>query len=406
VMMGGKQLDERTAYVRVIFKRTFLPAQTTEKVLTRPQVLFSVQGGQCEQQACVLVSKNLPIPWADNKLPSQFSPLPAALNGANGAIRQSGDAYTALISAVFHNQRDRFVATYNLLRSWEIWTPLLQSPVEPRIYEKSGGNNLDTLVIGNTMQFADGGRCNLVESCPNVNITQFRDQQLVSGEAQSVVTLLAKDLLNRAKEAISQRGVFHLALSGGSTPDLLFHQLAFFVPEFPWQNTHIWQVDERCVNAQSPDRNYHTLSRNLLQFVSIPHDQVHPMPTDAECLKEDQGAARYAKELKHYTEVLDFVLLGVGDDGHTASLFPGQVDADEKANIALAAGPKGGVKRMTMTFPLLNKASHAAVLMIGAKKRDIINKLEKAGADIQTYPITGVKVPSLTWYIDCPALSK
>jgi glucose-6-phosphate 1-dehydrogenase len=123
--VAGKQLDERSAYVKVVFKRDVVAVPREGGSTQGPrELLFHVQGGKYGQ-AAVLATKDLPLPKLEH-LP-QFAKLSSELSADfNGAARQKSDPYTTLLAAVYNAQRDRFVATYNLLRSWEVWTPLLK----------------------------------------------------------------------------------------------------------------------------------------------------------------------------------------------------------------------------------------------------------------------------------------
>ena len=221
---------------------------------------------------------------------------------------------------------------------------------------------------------------------------------------------LGHDLVESSLRAIRDRGVFHLALSGGSTPEPFYMRLCTD-PRFrviPWSQTHIWMVDERRVPADDDRLNFKMIKPVLIDHIPIRSRQVHPMPV-LEPLAEDV----YEAELRSVVPDgrLDFILLGMGDDGHTASLFPGSRSLSETDRwIAANDGP--GVTppaRLTMTYPLINAGREVAVLATKAKKaqrlRSIHDMLASTGPDLQKYPITGVNPieGSLTWYLDAPA---
>jgi 6-phosphogluconolactonase len=221
---------------------------------------------------------------------------------------------------------------------------------------------------------------------------------------------LGADLTDAALKALRDRGVFHLALSGGSTPEPFYMRLCTD-PRFraiPWGSTHIWLVDERRVPADDDRLNFRMIKSVLVDHIPIRTRQVHPMP-----VMEENAAELYEAELRSIVPDgrLDFILLGMGDDGHTASLFPGSRGLQENSSwIAANDGP--GVTpppRLTMTYPLINAGRELAVLATKAKKapmlRSIHDQLASAGPDIQKYPITGVNpaAGTLTWYLDAAA---
>lgn len=256
----------------------------------------------------------------------------------------------------------------------------------------------------------------------------------VAATADELYDDLALALMAIAVESVAARGVFQLALSGGSTPEPFYMRLVTD-PRFravPWRQTHAWMVDERRVAEDDPKSNFGMIRETLLDHVPIRKRQVHPMPV----LTEDP-ATIYEKELAEAFELpppsapgpapgrgrvggeassgplprLDWVLLGMGDDGHTASLFPGSPALHERWRwIAVNDGP--GVTpppRVTMTYPLLNAARNLAVLVVGARKaitlQRIASQLRTGGPDPEHWPITGVQPDSgtLAWYLDAAA---
>ncbi len=226
---------------------------------------------------------------------------------------------------------------------------------------------------------------------------------------------LAALLMNAAFRAIQARGVFHLALSGGSTPEPFFVHLVIDLRfrAIPWEYTHLWQVDERRVPEDDPQRNWKMIHETLADHVPAKTRQRHPMP-----VLDPDPAGRYEAELWQQVAAgevggrklprLDFILLGMGGDGHTASLFPGSPALQEHQKlVAINAGPKvTPPDRLTLTYPLLNAARQAAVLVTGESKRATLNRIaaqiRTQGRDPQTYPITGLDLADgeLTWFAD------
>ncbi|VAX40850.1 6-phosphogluconolactonase, eukaryotic type [hydrothermal vent metagenome] len=237
---------------------------------------------------------------------------------------------------------------------------------------------------------------------------------VVREEVADLIDAIAADLLVQAKACVRAFGDFHLALSGGSTPEPLYRRLMYDprLRQFPWKKTHLWQVDERCVAEDDAQRNWGMISEILLDHSDIPAEQAHPMP-----VLEPDGDTRYEAELREALEWrekghdrLDFVLLGMGSDLHTASLFPGSVALEARAGRLVVFNEGPGVvppRRMTMTFEMLNAARFVAVMVTGEAKREAIGRLVGGGLDRMTAPIRGIEPVggALRWYLDrkaCP----
>ncbi len=221
---------------------------------------------------------------------------------------------------------------------------------------------------------------------------------------------LAGAMWSAAKEAIAARGVYHLALSGGSTPEPFYMHMVIDLRYrlFPWEKTHIWLVDERRVPFEDERSNGRMIYESLTSQVPTPAEQVHFVPTEA-----DDPAAAYEATLRDVFEGievprLDFVLLGMGGDGHTASLFPHSPALDESTRLIVGNDGPGVIPppRVTMTYRLLNAAREIVVLVAGATKapmlQQIDSQLRDEGLDVQRYPITGVapEAGDLIWLLD------
>jgi 6-phosphogluconolactonase len=167
---------------------------------------------------------------------------------------------------------------------------------------------------------------------------------------------------------IEERGVCHLAVSGGSTPLPAWDLLATM--PLPWPAIHVWQVDERIAPDGDPQRNALGLVEHLTSVVGLPPSNLHLMPVTDDDL--DAAAARYAAELAAACGgVLDVVHLGLGPDGHTASWVPGDSVADvEDRDVALTATVYEGTRRMTLTVPCVNRARARLLAVGGADKAD------------------------------------
>jgi 6-phosphogluconolactonase len=232
----------------------------------------------------------------------------------------------------------------------------------------------------------------------------------ISPDTDELFAVLGKSLVNMAINSVQANGVFHLALSGGSTPEPFYTRLVSD-PDFrliPWDKTHVWLVDERRVPLDHEKSNYRMIRETLLDHVPMRERNKHPVPVD----EADPGAA-YERELLSHFEgrpepAIDFLLLGMGDDGHTASLFPGSGGLAEKERFVVNNEGPGVVPppRVTMTYRLINDARHVGVLCVGPKKLATLTKVDQqmrdAGPDPVTLPITGIRPRRgrLVWYLD------
>ena len=201
-------------------------------------------------------------------------------------------------------------------------------------------------------------------------------------DAPAVAREAARFLVEAGDRTIAARGRFSLALSGGSTPwQMLGHLEA---GDLPWKQVDIFQVDERVAPAGSEERNLTHLERSLVERVPVPRAQVHAMPVEAEDL--ERAARDYAARLAARTgepATLDVVHLGMGADGHTASLVPGDAVLDiGDTDVALTSTEYQGRRRMTLTFPALNRARTVLWLLTGGGKAEMLRRLRDGDASI------------------------
>jgi 6-phosphogluconolactonase len=200
-----------------------------------------------------------------------------------------------------------------------------------------------------------------------VNIEVLENAESV---AQRAAGIIAED----ARAAVVARGRFVVAVSGGHTPWLMLRGLA--TKEVPWPAVHVVQVDERVAPAGHPDRNLTHLRESLLDHSPLPPEQVHDMPVESVDL--ETAAAQYAATLKRIAgspPMLDLVHLGVGPDGHTASLIPGDPVLNiEDADVALT-GVYQARRRMTLTYPMINRSRRVLWLVTGSEKAKALSSL-------------------------------
>jgi len=186
-----------------------------------------------------------------------------------------------------------------------------------------------------------------------------------------------------SEKAIEKRGIFTAALSGGETPVEFYQRLADSKDLLPWYTSHIFLADERFVPFEHPESNFGMIRANLLEKVAIPDKNIHPVTVDRNV---DYSARRYEKRLREFFQLkegecpeFDLIILGIGEDGHTASIFPGDSSPVETSHLASAA--KLDVlkhDRITLTLPVINCAWNIAFLVLGECKARIVKKvLEK-----------------------------
>lgn len=212
----------------------------------------------------------------------------------------------------------------------------------------------------------------------------------------------------------STEGAVHIALSGGSTPKRLFKHLAdCYAEDFPWNRIHLWWVDERCVPPTHEDSNYGMTKKLLLDKVDIPADQVHRIIGEND---PDTEARRYGEEIlarvpeRESWPEFDLVLLGMGGDGHTASIFPNRLDLIETATVTVSVThPSSGQPRVSITHPVINNAKHVVFLITGPDKADMLQQvLDAEEANISPFPAAFVEPDGglLSYYLDVAAASK
>jgi 6-phosphogluconolactonase len=210
-----------------------------------------------------------------------------------------------------------------------------------------------------------------------------------------------------ARESVSYMGRFSVAISGGSTPREMHRMLAEdpYLSEIPWDKTHIFWVDERCVPENNRASNYGAAKKDFLDKVPVPEANIHPMLCHA---SPEDGAVKYQRELIDFFRpgagrlpIFDLIILGVGTDGHTASLFPGQRALEEKTNwVAAVKGGNPDVNRLTLTYPVLNRARQIVFLISGEDKAAILKTIfDGSGAGLPAQMIQAVN-GDLTWLID------
>lgn len=234
---------------------------------------------------------------------------------------------------------------------------------------------------------------------------------IIHASVEQLNNYVAKTWVESAAEAISKHGAFYVSLAGGSTPEKLYQLLASasYINSIDWNKVHIFFGDERCVPWDHEDSNYGMAMQALLAKVSIPQENIHGVNTQ---LNEPQACAeQYAETLsilprnKDGLPSFDLMLLGMGDDGHTASLFPGTQALLEKSHWTRAVYvDKFSSWRISLTFPVINASKLVLFLVAGAAKAQTLAKVFAGqSADSVDYPVQQVKATNNTqvqWCLD------
>jgi len=203
----------------------------------------------------------------------------------------------------------------------------------------------------------------------------------VLADADAVARKAAARIAAEARQAVAARGRFVMAVSGGHTPWVMLRALA--EEDVPWGNVHVFQVDERVAPEGHADRNLTHLRASLLEHAPLPPTQLHAMPVEIPDLHS--AAAKYDAELTSIAgapPVLDLVHLGLGPDGHTASLVPGDPVLDVKDHDVAVTGVYQGRNRLTLTYPVLNRARLILWLVTGSEKVPMYKRLQAADQSI------------------------
>jgi 6-phosphogluconolactonase len=200
-------------------------------------------------------------------------------------------------------------------------------------------------------------------------------------DAAAVAQAAAAIIAAQARAAVAERGRFIMAVSGGHTPWVMLRDLA--ADELPWKNVHLVQVDERVAPAGDPDRNLTHLHESLLERAPLPPEQIYAMPVESTDLEAaaNQYAATLAK-IAGSPPVLDLVHLGLGPDGHTASLVPGDPVLQVSDVDVAVTGIYQGRRRLTLTYPVLNRARGVLWLVTGKDKVGMLARLREADPSI------------------------
>jgi len=240
-------------------------------------------------------------------------------------------------------------------------------------------------------------------------ITEVRKQTDLEELSREVAVEIAGEI----KTAVSTRGRFSMALSGGRTPRLLYENLAsHYRDEIAWDMVHFFWGDERFVPKDHPESNYAMVESALISRVPVPQQNVHRIPT--ELGTPEKVAEEYEQVLRDFFSedaadaddfTFDVILQGIGEDGHTASLFPTDPVLEEQERwVVPVTAPEGysTPERITLTFPVLNRSRKAFFIVSGEGKRNVLNTILNSPAEAEKkYPAANIHpIDKLVWYVD------
>ncbi len=216
-----------------------------------------------------------------------------------------------------------------------------------------------------------------------------------------------EELVENISESAKTKNNLTIALSGGSTPELLFTMLGEnYSKSLQWDYVHFFWGDERCVSPDDPESNYGMTRTRLFEKINIPAVNIHRIRGEDDTDKE---ILRYSGEISAFTRSgkgrprFDLIILGLGEDGHTASIFPGQETLFKSDKICdVAVHPDTGQKRITITGSIINNADSVVFLVTGKKKAEIVKKIIRKSDLHENYPASLVKPENglLQWFID------
>lgn len=208
-------------------------------------------------------------------------------------------------------------------------------------------------------------------------------------------------------ETLEYNDYFHLVLSGGSTPKILFKELRKnYLDKIDWSRIHFYWGDERCVEVDSDENNYGVAFRSFISYLEIPKKNIHRIKGEEDPEKE---AKRYSKEIRTNVPLtnklpqFDLIILGLGSDGHTASIFPDQIEFIGSGKICkVAEHPETKQKRITLTGRVINNSKNAAFLVTSENKANILSEIINQKEGYKKYPASYIKLKNgkLNWYLD------
>ncbi len=238
-----------------------------------------------------------------------------------------------------------------------------------------------------------------------------RRRHYIFPDAASLAGAFACEFTTFLRESAELERLVHVALSGGSTPLAIFEQLVRDTRPEQWSHIHLYWGDERCVPPEDKDSNYGNALKTLIKPLGLDTSRVHRIRGEAEPVAE---AERYSSELleclpvENGVPVFDWIWLGLGEDGHTASIFPHEIEFwNAEENCVVATHPISGQQRISLSGNVINAARRVAFLVSGKRKSRVVNEIVMKEGNYLEYPAFYVRPDSgnLEWYLDIEATS-
>lgn len=224
----------------------------------------------------------------------------------------------------------------------------------------------------------------------------------IPGDEQKTLTFCVEHFITACKEAIKEKGSFTVALSGGSTPKAIFSMLTAppYVSQIDWSKVHLFWSDERSVPQDDLESNFHMAMDSGFKSVGIPPSQIHRMKAETNIEQE----AKLYEELLHRklkNKGFDYLMLGMGEDGHTASLFPGTKALAIQDHLVVANHvPQKDTWRMTLTFPCINSSKNIVLYVLGAKKQKLLEEIYSNKKPCYPVEEVGTDLHKALWIVD------
>ena len=249
-----------------------------------------------------------------------------------------------------------------------------------------------------------------IQQDKKINFFDDRRNLVIPGNAKETIHFCAEQFVKAANSAIQEKGTFYAALSGGNTPKAIFHCLASneFKSQIDWKNIVIFWSDERNVSPHDPQSNYKMAMEAGLVSLPIKEENIHRMPAEGEAIAIEEAAKEYEQLILKIVpkSSFDLVMLGMGEDGHTASLFPKTHGLHADGRLAIANFiPQLNTWRMSLTFECINFAHNIHIYVLGKNKAPMVKRILSASLDPDEFPIDkiGTRKNKALWILDTEA---
>lgn len=388
---AGKKLDERVGYAKITIKNK----------AENSHVIFYIGHGSLKTPA-VIISKSLQIDaksltdngWLLTNKFDRFMLFNLSMANSNVYVPQApNDAYSYLIERVFLGEKNHFVSTESLLKSWKIWESALKPAADEISHKYSVESSREFMVRAENFVQLHFDRSLEVPD-------DVKKARVLSGNRVMIAENLAFEILRDSKRKTDLGKKFHIAFAGGRSPLGLFAYIASQMGKsFDWKLVHVWQTDERCSDDPKLS-NYNMMHKYLLSKVALPRSNVHAIPCQLSELTEFE---RQISNLQGF----DFIVLGMGDDGHVASLFANHKSSFEDDRYVVKATNvpnQHAPTRATITHKTIRLSDVVTILVMGdSHKAQVYHDIMENDAcdDVEKYSVCKViRNKKVTWFVD------